>query len=121
MNNVATLNLTELAWSGNGAAPILGNAYGPFVNQTFNLDQPINGLWQSTNLVEPGVDFPVGNNNFLYFRVELTNLLEASANAGGTSEISKISEEVKLTVKIIPEPSTIALISLGFLAAIRRR
>ena len=80
----------------------------------YQVDTPIAGYWLS----ETGNIDASGRPN--YFRVELSNLLSATSNVGGTASISKLGSQIEVTL-IIPEPGTLGLLSLSLLAVFRRR
>jgi hypothetical protein len=111
VDDSANFDVTNLSGSDH-INPVLGASTSDPLS--FNLDNPISGFWTS----DVSVDASSRPN---YFRIELSNLLTATSNVGGTASISKLGSQIEVTMTFVPEPATIALLSLGLLTVLRRR
>ncbi|MGA2915749.1 MAG: PEP-CTERM sorting domain-containing protein [Sedimentisphaerales bacterium] len=59
--------------------------------------------------------------NWTHIKITLSNDLFAIADEGSASLIWKKSAGMPLTIQIVPEPATIAILSIGLLALIKRK
>lgn len=89
-------------------------------NLSHNPAMPItsgNGGWTGSGALDLTVDFP----SWTVLRLELTDNLLALSTPGGVSFIEKKVIGAGIAITVIPEPSALALLALGGLAALRRR
>jgi hypothetical protein len=75
------------------------------------------GEWTGAGALDLTVDFPA----WTMLRLELTDNLLALSSPGGVSFIEKKVVGAGIAITVIPEPSALALLALGGLAALRRR
>lgn len=115
VNNESNLKLTELSGP-DPLNPILGTSTD--FPLAFQLDNPGTGAWISSADLNASSDF---DENLLYFRVELSNLLEATSSLGSTASISKLGSEIEFKIRFIPVPGAAMLGVLGLLCVLRRR
>lgn len=114
--NQSMFTLTELSGS-DPLNPVLGTPRDfPLL---FQPNFPLQGAWVSTAVVDTAFD--LGRDDFVYFRIELLNLLEATSAPGSSASIDKLGSEIELTIKLLPEPTTLSLLGFGLLVALRRR
>lgn len=113
--NESELTITELSGS-DTANPTLG-ASSDFP-LAFQLDNPFAGYWTSQADVDALNEFGA---DFIYFRVSLSNLLQATSEVGSTASISKLGSEVEFTIRFIPVPGALMLGCVGLICVLRRR
>lgn len=89
-------------------------------NLSFTPSMPItsgSGGWSGDGAIDLTPDFPA----WTMLRLELTDDLLALSSPGGVSFIEKKVIGAGIAITVIPEPSALALLALGGLAALRRR